>query len=164
MLDWAPVLLPMRPGEWTLVRGQMMSLHAIEEGVSSHVPDLQLLDPALLLSLVGDPIVTAEQLTRKDHQRLRCHLEMADVDARAWASLPSDAANRAGPPTVSSQPDERACRKGPACRHRVVRIPVTGPSRHDQSQRPTVRSAAVSRIAQIRQDARRCVASLMRRK
>lgn len=58
------------------------------------VPDAQRLDLALLLSLVDDPIVMAGQLTRKDRQRLRSRSEMADADARAWAILPSDAADR----------------------------------------------------------------------
>lgn len=58
------------------------------------VPDAQRLDLALLLSLVDDPIELADQLTKKDRQRLRSRAEMADADQRAWASLPVDAADR----------------------------------------------------------------------
>jgi len=58
------------------------------------VPDAQRLDLALLLSLVGDPIELAGQLTKKDRQRLRARSEMADADQRAWSSLPVDEADR----------------------------------------------------------------------
>lgn len=59
------------------------------------VPEAQRLDLALLLSLVDDPLDMADQLTRKDRQRLRARSEMVDADQRAWASLPPDAADRA---------------------------------------------------------------------
>ncbi len=58
------------------------------------IPDAQRLDLALLLSLVNDPIALADQLTKKDRQRLRSRSEMVDTDQRAWASLPVDAADR----------------------------------------------------------------------
>jgi hypothetical protein len=58
------------------------------------VPDAQRQDLALLLSLIDDPIEVAEQLTKKDRQRLRSRSEMADTDQRAWASLSGDAADR----------------------------------------------------------------------
>jgi hypothetical protein len=58
------------------------------------LPEAQRLDLALLLSLVDDPIAMANQLTRKDRQRLRARSEMADADERAWASLPDGAADR----------------------------------------------------------------------
>ena len=58
------------------------------------VPDAQRQDLALLLSLVDDPIELADQLTKKDRQRLRARSEMAATDQRAWASLASDAADR----------------------------------------------------------------------
>lgn len=58
------------------------------------VPDAQRLDLALLLSLVNDPITLAEQVTKKDRQRLRSRSEMTDADQRAWVSLPADAADR----------------------------------------------------------------------
>lgn len=58
------------------------------------VPDAQRLDLALLLSLVDDPIELAEQLTKKDRQRLRARTEMADADQPAWSSLSVDEADR----------------------------------------------------------------------
>lgn len=58
------------------------------------VPDAQRLDLALLLSLVGDPIELAEQLTKKDRQRLRARSEMFDADQRAWSSLPVEESDR----------------------------------------------------------------------
>lgn len=58
------------------------------------VPEAQRLDLAMLLSLVGDPFEMAGQLTKKDRQRLRARSEMADAEARAWASLPPDAGDR----------------------------------------------------------------------
>ncbi len=58
------------------------------------VPDAQRLDLALLLSLVEDPIELGGQLTKKDRQRLRARSEMADADQQAWASLPTDDADR----------------------------------------------------------------------
>ncbi len=58
------------------------------------VPEAQRLDLALLLSLVPDPIDLADQLTRKDRQRLRLRTEMADRDQRAWGSLSDDGADR----------------------------------------------------------------------
>lgn len=58
------------------------------------VPDAQRLDLALLLSLVDDPIELANQLTKKDGQRLRARSEMADSDQRAWSSLSVDGADR----------------------------------------------------------------------
>jgi predicted nucleotidyltransferase len=58
------------------------------------VPEAQRLDLALLLSLVDDPLETAEQLTKKDRQRLRTRSEMADADQRAWSNLPDDLADR----------------------------------------------------------------------
>jgi len=67
---------------------------AVAVGVDD-VPNAQRLDLALLLSLVDDPIELADQLTKKDRQRLRSRAEMADADQRAWASLRVDAADRA---------------------------------------------------------------------
>lgn len=58
------------------------------------LPDAQRLDLALLLSLVGDPIELADELTKKDRQRLRSRSEMGEVDQRAWANLPDDLADR----------------------------------------------------------------------
>lgn len=58
------------------------------------VPDAQRQDLALLLSLVDDPIELADQLTKKDRQRLRSRSEMVDADQRAWASLSLEAADR----------------------------------------------------------------------
>ena len=58
------------------------------------VPDAQRLDLALLLSLVGDPLELANQLTKKDRQRLRARSEMAGADQRAWSSLSADEADR----------------------------------------------------------------------
>ena len=58
------------------------------------VPDAQRLDLALLLSLVDDPMGLAQQLTKKDRQRLRARSEMADADQRAWSSLSADRADR----------------------------------------------------------------------
>ena len=58
------------------------------------LPDAQRLDLALLLSLVEDPITLADQLTKKDRQRLRARSEMANADQQAWASLSVDGADR----------------------------------------------------------------------
>ena len=58
------------------------------------VPDAQRLELALLLSLVNDPIELAEQLTKKDRQRLRARSEMADADLQTWANHSVDAADR----------------------------------------------------------------------
>lgn len=58
------------------------------------VPDAQRQDLALLLSLVDDPIELADQLTKKDRQRLRSRSEMVDAHQRAWTSLSVDAADR----------------------------------------------------------------------
>jgi hypothetical protein len=58
------------------------------------VPDAQRLDLALLLSLVDDPIELADQLTKKDRQRLRARSEMSDANQRAWSSLSADEADR----------------------------------------------------------------------
>lgn len=66
---------------------------AVAVGVDD-VPDAQRLDLALLLTLVEDPIAMAEQLTRKDRQRLRSRSEMADPDERSWSGLSRDAADR----------------------------------------------------------------------
>jgi len=57
-------------------------------------PEAQRLDLALLLSLIEDPIEMAGHLTRKDRQRLRARSEMNDIAQRAWAGLPSGAADR----------------------------------------------------------------------
>ena len=53
------------------------------------VPDAQRLDLALLLSLVGDPIELAEQLTKKDRQRLRARTEMAVLAVGHRSAPPS---------------------------------------------------------------------------
>ena len=58
------------------------------------VPDAQRLDLALLLGLVEDPFELAQQLTKKDRQRLRSRAEMADADHPAWFNLPDDLADR----------------------------------------------------------------------
>ncbi|MCP4966053.1 MAG: hypothetical protein GY926_12560 [bacterium] len=58
------------------------------------LPDAQRLDLALLLSLVDDPIGLADQLTKKDRQRLRSRSEMVEAGQRAWTSLPVDSADR----------------------------------------------------------------------
>lgn len=58
------------------------------------VPDAQRLDLALLLGLVEDPVELAEQLTKKDRQRLRRRSEMADADLQAWASFTDELADR----------------------------------------------------------------------
>lgn len=58
------------------------------------VPDAQRLDLAVLLGLVDDPFAVAEQLTKKDRQRLRSRSEMSQADQVAWASLPDDLADR----------------------------------------------------------------------
>ena len=66
---------------------------AVAVGVDD-VPEAQRQDLALLLSLVGDPVDLAAQLTKKDRQRLRSRSEMADADQRAWVSISNDAADR----------------------------------------------------------------------
>ncbi len=58
------------------------------------LPDAQLLDLALLLSLLDDPLATREEMTAKDRKRLRARHGLADVDHRAWRSLPDDTAAR----------------------------------------------------------------------
>lgn len=58
------------------------------------VPDAQRQDLALLLSLVGDPIELADQLTKKDRQRLRARSEIADVDLPCWNGMSAEAGDR----------------------------------------------------------------------
>ena len=58
------------------------------------LPDAQLLDLALLLSLLEDPLRTREEATAKDRKRLRARKELADANHRAWRSLPHDMASR----------------------------------------------------------------------
>jgi hypothetical protein len=58
------------------------------------MPEAQRIDLALLLSLVEDPIELAEELTKKDRQRLRARSEMRESDQRAWFNLPDDLADR----------------------------------------------------------------------
>ena len=58
------------------------------------LPDAQLLDLALLLSLLEDPLATREEMTAKDRKRLRARKVLADADHRTWRSLPDDLASR----------------------------------------------------------------------
>ena len=62
--------------------------------VVDDLPDAQLLDLALLLSLLEDPLATREEMTAKDRKRLRARRELADADHRAWRNLPDDMAPR----------------------------------------------------------------------
>lgn len=57
-------------------------------------PDAQRSDLALLLSLLDDPIAFAEQLTKKDRQRLQRRIEMSDPDHPAWRLLEPRLADR----------------------------------------------------------------------
>ncbi|MCL2612354.1 MAG: hypothetical protein FWD95_03880 [Nocardioidaceae bacterium] len=52
-------------------------------------PERHYRDLALLLSLVEDPFVLADQLTRKDRQRLRMARRLADDTHPAWALVPA---------------------------------------------------------------------------
>ena len=52
-------------------------------------------DVALLLSLVADPIESADKMNPKDRQRLRAIVELGDPDHRVWDDLTEDAADRA---------------------------------------------------------------------
>jgi len=58
------------------------------------VPEAQRLDLALLLSLVEDPLAMADELTKKDRQRLLARSEMLDGSQQAWVSLPDGSADR----------------------------------------------------------------------
>ena len=133
-------LAEVQPNNWTLIGGQMVLLHALENGarlprVSTDldvlvnariatggvkgrvglVPrpsllgaiickacavevddarDAQRSDLALLLSLVPDPLAMADELDRKDRQRLRRRSEMDDPAHQSWLVLDQDAADR----------------------------------------------------------------------
>ncbi|MYL08104.1 MAG: hypothetical protein F4015_01160 [Acidimicrobiia bacterium] len=55
-------------------------------------PNTQRTDLALLLSLVGDPLILASELTPKDKARLRKRSEMRNPEHPAWRTLnPNDA-------------------------------------------------------------------------
>ncbi len=95
---WAALLelAELRPGEWTLVGGQMVFLHAFEHGVTPPrvSTDLDVLVNARVVAGGVRELEMAGQLTKKDRQRLRARAEMADAEARAWVSLPPDAGDR----------------------------------------------------------------------
>ena len=56
--------------------------------------DAQRSDLALLLSLIPDPLAMADELDRKDRQRLRRRSEMDDPAHQSWLVLDQDAADR----------------------------------------------------------------------
>ncbi len=58
------------------------------------LPEAQLQDLALLLSLVDDPFELARQLTLKDLQRLRKRRDLTERDHDAWRALAADDADR----------------------------------------------------------------------
>jgi len=58
------------------------------------LPDAQRTDLAVLLSLVGDPIKLAVELTRKDRKRLQARKEMVAASDRTWSRLANDQADR----------------------------------------------------------------------
>lgn len=58
------------------------------------MPDAQRSDLALLLSMVEQPLMMANDLTPKDRTRLCKRAEMSDPDQPAWRALGPDGANR----------------------------------------------------------------------
>lgn len=58
------------------------------------MPDAQRSDLALLLSMVEEPLMLANELTPKDRTRLRNRTEMNNPDQPAWRTLDPDRANR----------------------------------------------------------------------
>ncbi len=58
------------------------------------LPEAQLQDVALLLTLVDDPFELELQLTVKDLQRLRKRRELTERDHNAWRTLAADDADR----------------------------------------------------------------------
>lgn len=58
------------------------------------VPSAQREDLALLLSLVGAPLMLANELTPKDKARLRKRTEMKNPEHPVWRTLNSDSADR----------------------------------------------------------------------
>lgn len=58
------------------------------------MPDAQRSDLALLLSMVEQPLMLANELSPKDRTRLRKRAEMNDPDQLAWRTLDPDGANR----------------------------------------------------------------------
>lgn len=59
------------------------------------VPDAQRLDFVILVSLVDDPFVLAEQLTRTDKRRIRARSELLDPAHRIWSQLDPPTRDRA---------------------------------------------------------------------
>ena len=66
---------------------------ALAVGVDD-VPNAQRADLALLLSLVGDPLVLASELTPKDRAQLRKRSEMRNPENPAWLTLNTGDADR----------------------------------------------------------------------
>ena len=60
-----------------------------------NAPTAQQRDVALLLSLVADPIETANDIRPEDRQRLQAVSALADPNHRVWEDLDDDAADRA---------------------------------------------------------------------
>lgn len=58
-------------------------------------PDAQRLDLALLLSLIEDPFVLLDDLTKKDRQRLRPRRDLLDDEHPVWRQLDPAAGDRA---------------------------------------------------------------------
>ncbi|WP_419924343.1 hypothetical protein [Candidatus Poriferisocius sp.] len=58
------------------------------------MPEAQRTDLALLLSMVDQPLMLANELTPKDRTRIRRRAEMSDPDQLAWRALDAEGASR----------------------------------------------------------------------
>jgi hypothetical protein len=58
-------------------------------------PAAQRLDFVFLLSLIGDPLALAAELTPKDRRRIRARKELLTGEHRVWDELEADARDRA---------------------------------------------------------------------